>query len=289
MSFDTFLGLFGAVTGVVGLFFAYFFYKKSVRTKLLSIAYTDSIPLMVTFGEVKANYGGVATNALSRIYILLWNRGTAPIEASDFLSPIAFRASAPILTFGIHDKDAASDVTVNYEAHEVAINLLRPGEAITLIAETTSEAWGPDIRVEMKSADMSTFIAALHTTYPWVAGFLVAGLTLAIQLLILFIFREALFAGSEPAPFGPYKEDPGAMVLGMTAIGMLLALIAAFLAPPIIFGILARRVTRALMGRTVTPVAWRFSEFKLSAYLMQNQFKQFKKSMDTEFKKIAPS
>ncbi len=126
MSIDTFLGLFGAVTGLIGLFLAYYFYKKSVRTKVLAIAYTDPIPMMMTLGNVEVMYEGVAMSALSRVYFLLWNRGTSPIEASDFLSPITIAASAPILNLQIQDKDAAAAVTLDHKARSVSIDLLRP-------------------------------------------------------------------------------------------------------------------------------------------------------------------
>src|ERR1039457_5964053 len=102
MTIDTWLGLFGTISGLIGLFLAYYFYKKSIRTKVLAIAYTDPIPLMMTMGNVEVVYEGKAVSALSRVYVLFWNRGTAPIEASDFLSPIVITTSEPVLNLQIH-------------------------------------------------------------------------------------------------------------------------------------------------------------------------------------------
>jgi hypothetical protein len=138
MTIDTWLGLFGLLSGLVGSFLAYFFYKKSVRTKVLAIAYTDPIPLMMTLGDLEVVYEGKVLTALSRVYILLWNRGTAPIETSDFLAPIAITTFEPILNLQIHDKDAAVSAILDEKSHSISIGLLRPGEAITLVAEITS-------------------------------------------------------------------------------------------------------------------------------------------------------
>jgi hypothetical protein len=107
MSIDTWLGLFGTISGFIGLFLAYYFYKKSIRTKVLAISYTDAIPLMMTMGDLQVVYEGVSLRALSRVYVLFWNRGTSPIESGDFLAPIVISSSEPILNLQIHDKDAA--------------------------------------------------------------------------------------------------------------------------------------------------------------------------------------
>ena len=88
MSFETWLAIIGVVVGVLGIIVAYIFYRKTIRTKVLALAYTDPIPLVMTLGDITVEYMGVKIRALSRVYVLLWNRGTSPIEAQDFVAPI---------------------------------------------------------------------------------------------------------------------------------------------------------------------------------------------------------
>ncbi|WP_144441566.1 hypothetical protein [Bradyrhizobium sp. CCGE-LA001] len=286
MTLDTYLGLFGAATGLLGLFLAYYFYKKSVRTKVLAIAYTDPIPRMVTFGKQEVVYEGVLMRALSTVYLLLWNRGTAPIEASDFLSPVSITASKQVLNLRVHDKDAAADVTLNEDARTLTISLLRPGEAVTLIAEVTSENYTPDIKVEMKSADMSTFIAGIHSVYPP----LVAVLTFFILFSVEFAVLKDIIPEPGPTPtYFPFKEDPGALVFVATALLGMFVGVAALSIVPAICSFIAQKLTKAVLARTVTPVAWRFSKLKVSAVTMRTRLKQFRKFIDAEYKKIEPN
>jgi hypothetical protein len=289
MTIDTFLGIFGAATGVIGLFLAYYFYKRSIRTKVLAIAYTDPIPLMMTLGKMEVVYEGAAINALSRVYVLLWNRGTAPIEGSDFLSPVTISASAPILNLQIQDADAAASVRLDENARSVSINLLRPGEAVTLVAEVTSETYRPEIRVEMKSADMSTFISGFYSLYPSIAAFCVFILLLGAELAILNSLRDAFPASDPSLPYAPFKEDPGIIMFLATLLGVLLVTLAILAIIPFTIGAIVQRATKAFLDRTITPVAWRFFEFKVSAWTMRTRLKQFRKFIDAEYKKIAPT
>ncbi|MCA1431257.1 hypothetical protein I6F29_36025 [Bradyrhizobium sp. NBAIM16] len=289
MTIDTFLGLFGAVTGLLGLFLAYYFYKKSVRTKVLGIAYTSPIPLLTTLGDLKVTYEGASISALSRVYILFWNRGTAPVEAADFLSPIKLDASAPILNLQIQDKDAAAAATLNAAARELTIALLRPGEAITLVAEVTSDSYRPDIAIEMKSADMSTFTSCLHYIYPAVAAFLTLMALFALELLILYSFREAFPTPDASKTYFPFKEDPGLIVFMLATLGGMFAGLCVLAILPTIAAAIVGHITKTVVSKTITPVAWRFSEFNFSAMTMRPRLRQFKKFMDAEYKKIAPN
>jgi len=281
MSVDTALGVFGASTGVIGILLAYYFYKKSVRTKVLAIAYTDPIPRLLTVGDLQVAYEGELISALSSVYILLWNRGTAPIESSDFLSPVTFSASLPILNLQIQDKDPAAAVGLNEKTREVSIGLLRPGEAVTLVAEVASEAYRPDINVEMKSADMSAFISGLHFIYPSILSFLTFVFLLALEFFVLYIVKQTSVPYEPPPPFFPYSSDPGAFLL--------LGFVASLLIVPGICAVIVYRIARGFFAKTITPVAWKFSEFKVSALNMRVQLKQFRKVIDANYKKISPN
>ena len=235
MTIDTLLGLFGAATGLIGLFLAYYFYRKSIRTKVLAIAYTDPIPLMMTLGNLEVAYHGSSISALSRTYILFWNRGTAPIEASDFLSPIKVKASAPILKLEIHDKDAAASVTLDEHTRDLSISLLRPGEAITnpgmpntLVAELVSEGYRPDVSVEMKSSDMSTVTSGFHYLYPSLSGFFTFVIVYSAELMILFSLKNVIGRSNHhPLNFFPSSKPRNSFffmgaTIGLTLIGIIL-------------------------------------------------------------------
>src|SRR6478609_1622227 len=113
MTFDQALGAAGLVVGVVGIVLAVIFYRRTVRTKLLAIGVTSPSPLVFTTQDIVVDYMGHSIKALSRSYILFWNRGTAAIEHSDFLEPIKFSADAPMLTMEILDRDVASQVSLD--------------------------------------------------------------------------------------------------------------------------------------------------------------------------------
>jgi hypothetical protein len=289
MTIDTWLGLFGTLSGLVGLFLAYYFYKKSVRTKVLAISYTDPIPLMMTMGDLEVIYEGASLRALSRVYVLFWNRGTAPIEASDFLAPIAITTSEPILNLRVHEKDAAVAAVLDEKTNSMSIGLLRPGEAIALVAEVTSEAYQPDISVQMKSADMSTFISGFHSLYPSITAFCIALLLLGAKLATVSAWRDSFPATDPSYPYGPFKEDPGVLLFVATMTGVTLVTATILFIIPVTFGAIAQHITKRFLARTITPVAWKFFEFKVSAWTMRTRFKQFRKIIDAEYKKIAPN
>jgi hypothetical protein len=284
MTIDTWLGLFGTLSGTVGLFLAYYFYKRSVRTKVLAIAYTDPIPLMMTLGDIEVIYEGKALSALSRVYILFWNRGTAPIEASDFLAPIAITTFEPILNLQIHDKDAAVAAVLDEKSNSISIELLRPGEAITLVAEVTSEAYRPDINVQMKSADMSSFISGFRTMYPGFAGLFLAIILILAEGSAIFAWRSAT-----PAPLPGPLQDAGLFTFMLVGIAVVGAAVVVLGVAPILLGVVVQKLTRRFLARTTTPVAWNFFELKLSAWTMRIRLKDFRKFMDAEYKKIAPN
>jgi hypothetical protein len=278
MTIDTWLGLIGIITGIVGVVLAYVFYKKSVRTKVLAISYTNPIPLMITLGGLEVVYEGASIRALSRVYLLFWNRGTSPIEANDFLTPIEIAADKAILNLTIHDKDAAANVRLDEHAQTLSIDLLRPGEAITLVAEVTSDKYRPDVNVQMKSSDMSTFISAIRTLYPGLVGF-----GCAMAIIVAEMIAGVLSFPSEPPPgFTVYS------VSFLASIGLFAASIIAFFLPPLVIGAIASKIAQRFLSRATTPVAWNFFTFKQSAWTMRVKMKDFRKFMDAEYKKIAP-
>jgi hypothetical protein len=212
-----------------------------------------------------------------------------PIEANDFLSPVTISASAPILNLQIQDKDAAASATLNEHTRQISINLLRPGEAITIVAEVTSEAYRPEISVEMKSADMSSFISGFHSLYPSIVGFCVTLVALGVELALLHALSEGFPAPDTAYPYSPFKTDPGVVVYVITNLGLTIAAAIGVLFLPIIFGIVAQRMARQFLARKITPVAWKFFEFKVSAWTMGTRLRQFRKVIDAEYKKIAPN
>jgi hypothetical protein len=57
----------------------------------------------MTLGDITVEYMGGNISALSRVYVLLWNRGTSPIEAQDFVAPIQFKLNDQILKLEIYE------------------------------------------------------------------------------------------------------------------------------------------------------------------------------------------
>ena len=86
---DRMLAVLGLVSGLAGLWLAFYFYKKTIRTKVLAVAYTNPLPLMPPIADVGAYYLGAEQKSLSRVFVLFWNRGTAPIESDDFINAIS--------------------------------------------------------------------------------------------------------------------------------------------------------------------------------------------------------
>jgi hypothetical protein len=92
----------------------------------------------------------------SRVLLLLWNRGTAPIEKSDFVESIKVLPTSSILHVEAHEQNSAAAATVVNE--EISIELLRPNEAIIFSIDAIEPDFTPEISIVMKSADMSEFL-----------------------------------------------------------------------------------------------------------------------------------
>src|SRR6266542_1868716 len=97
MAVDRWLNIVGLIGTLVGLWLARYYYLKSVRSKRLAIAYTNPIPLMLPVEGVTVSYLGKEHSLLSRVFVLLWNRGPSPIEAADFIRPVTVRSADKVL------------------------------------------------------------------------------------------------------------------------------------------------------------------------------------------------
>jgi hypothetical protein len=158
MDLDRFLATLGVVVGLISIGVAYYFYRKTVRTKLLAYAYTKSVSLRLPdlYG-VPQNYLKGA-NEPSRAFVLFWNRGTSPIEGSDFVEPIKVLPTERILRIAAHEQDGAVASKVDNAHKTISIDLLRPGEAIIFLIDATDADYAPEISVVMKSAEMSVYL-----------------------------------------------------------------------------------------------------------------------------------
>lgn len=187
MNIDRWLAVAGLVGTVISLWLAYRFYIKTIRTKLLAIGYTKPVSLMLPVAELEATYNGRKIQKLSRMFVLLWNRGTAPIESDDLIAPIKLKNKGSVLLFEIQQKDAAASVILDEKGKQVWIELLRPGEAIVLKIDVAEENFRPDISVDMKSADMSVILGDRSFVSPEIASMATA-LVVAVLGVVLMDF-----------------------------------------------------------------------------------------------------
>lgn len=254
MTPDRILALLGIAIGLIGLFLAYYFYRRSVRTKVLGIAYTAAIPTITTAGRM-VTFEGHELSSLSRTLILFWNRGTAPIESSDFIEPIKVTASGPIIKLDIFEKDPAAAVNINTNTNTIDIPLLRPGEAALIHVDIANSIQPPSIDVKMKTAEMSAFLSSYRGLYPLFAR--AAAVICALALALYFTKRT----------LGPTFDDPldakGAF-LGMTISVIILVTSAGF-------GWATDKFMRAFLGRLVPRLPLKF--FRIQAWVRPKKVK----------------
>jgi hypothetical protein len=258
ISVDRFLTILSLIIAIFGIAFAFYFYRKSIRTKILAIAYTEPIPLLLTLENITVSYLGTNISSLSRVFILLWNKGTAPIESSDFIAPIEIMSNQQILKLEIHEKDAAVSANFNSQTNSIDIELLRPGGAITLIVQVTDDSYRPDLKIQMKSVEMSALVRGLRAGYPG------AFAVLAV-ICLAFIDGYYLYAHS-------YIPDPPSLnkfLIGCAAIGGV----------PFLFGAIVYFLTTKLILRSTSPVAWRFFQVQMSAWQNRIKWNEIKKKI----------
>jgi len=114
------------------------------------VAYNGAFPLMLSVPGVTVSYLGSPRTALSRTNILFWNRGTSPIEESDFVVPIAFQ-DVGIITIEVLRKDPMAIASV--EGRTLKIILLRPSEAIVVKIEQEN-FYRPNLVMSTKTTNM---------------------------------------------------------------------------------------------------------------------------------------
>jgi hypothetical protein len=177
------IGIAGVAVGLVGIIAAIYFYKKTIRTKILSVAYTKIVAPLPSVPGVHKTYKGAAAEELSRAFFLLWNTGTAPIEKDDFVSPIEVKDGAVILDIEIFEKDPLVQATVDNTNHTVSVDLLRPNEAMIVRVDAHKDAYQLDLSINMKSTDMTTvlkydraFVAIAILAAIFVIAWLVVGI-----------------------------------------------------------------------------------------------------------------
>jgi hypothetical protein len=204
MNVDRWLAIAGLLLGIGGIVAAYVFYVKTIRTKLLAIAYTQPVSLLLPVDDVPASYRKKAEEP-SRVFLLFWNRGTSPIEKSDFVEPIKVLPRDRILRIRAHEKDAAVAATIDETDMSIAIELLRPGEAIIFLVDAMDADYTPDIPVVMKSPEMSVFLRSAPTEQ---RNIFAGAAAIATYLSLAAIATWSLFAFGLVSPLPPAGSGP---------------------------------------------------------------------------------
>jgi hypothetical protein len=147
---DRWLAVAGLLVATCACVLAYYFYRKTVLSKLLAIAYTVPVPIIVSDPSSQIS----ESTSLNRNFVLLWNKGTSPITESDFTKPIVIENSANVRGAFIFEQDVASAVEIDQKSKDIRVKLLRPNEAaIVEIVEVTGSSLA--LAIQMVSADMS--------------------------------------------------------------------------------------------------------------------------------------
>lgn len=181
------------VVAICACLLAYYFYRKTVLSKLLAIAYTVPVPVIVADRSARLP----DSTLLNRNFVLLWNKGTSPITEADFTKPILIENSANIQEAFIFEQDVASAIEIDPKSKDIRVKLLRPNEAaiVEIVAATGSSL---ALTVQMVSADMSISYQRRRRIPE---GFIIPVqllLTLGIPIVMFAILN--LFAHTEPSP-----------------------------------------------------------------------------------------
>jgi hypothetical protein len=127
---------------------------------------------------------------------------------------------------------------------------------------------------------MSTFISGFHSLCPSLVAFVVVFALLSV---------EAVLSYATVRVSSQYDPTQTPLMAGLWAAMALLVGVVVYGAIPVAMGFFAQRLTKTFLSRTITPVAWKFFEFKVSAWTMRVRLKDFRRIMDAEYKKIAPN
>jgi hypothetical protein len=191
MNVDRLIGIVGIVIGALGVLVAIFvplyFYRKSLRPKVLIFANTMPVPISIgdrpslPFSDTKL-----------RSFLLLWNNGSAPIVEGDFVRPISIDKPKEVTEIKIFRKDAATALQVENNSREIQVKLLRPNEAVVLeIISGTSEELS--LSIEMMSADMSSFFRRGRRIPQSLDAIISTLVHLSLGLIVFLIFKYVNF------------------------------------------------------------------------------------------------
>jgi hypothetical protein len=248
LGIDRWLGIFGAVFGALGIFAAYYFYRKTVRSKVLSISYSKPVPLLASHPAVQAVFRGVAVDALSMSLFLFWNTGSAPIEPSDFIEPVKLKNPDKVIDVSILDKDVAADAVIDTVNRHIEVKILRPNEAIIFRVLAADEAYQPDLGVVMKATDMSSFLRVNRSRIP---------IATATTFAVLIIFCIGFYIDY-------FKVVPQTGFLDIQRLVATVA-IAAVLILTIGFAWLINSFLVRTIRGTTPPVVWKYFQLQSAA------------------------
>jgi hypothetical protein len=194
-------------------------------------------------------------------------------EIHDNIVPIEIKSNQQILNLEIYEKDAAVSANLSSQRDRIEIELLCPGEAITLIALVTDDSYRPDLRIQMKSAEMSTFTRGMRAAYPNLFALITVLCVVAIE--VYYVRNLALQVVTETPP----QSLDWNQTIELIVIPLIVVII------PILLGAIVITLAKKLIARSTSPVAWRFFQTKLSALTGRQHWKDFKKKIDAATKK----
>jgi hypothetical protein len=270
MNVDRWLGVLGLIGTVLSLALAYYFYVKSIRTKVLAIAYAGPISLLPATPDtpnLRHLYRDKEVTKLSRVLVLFWNKGTAPIESTDFIAPIEVQPRESIVGLRIVEKDPAASVTVDEAAMRISIGLLRPGEAVIFEVDAAKDAFKPSIPISMKSSDMSRFLRVPGFFFPVLAAILTSGLIwMATGYDVgsrLISVLEQMYGDTPAAVWGPvFLFTLGIMLYSAAAMGI-----------GLLVGWIVKRIYMSRSGS-----ASRFFDMQMKMMGVRSAWKQMRKA-----------
>jgi hypothetical protein len=153
---DRTLGLIGLFLGLLSLMYAVHTHRQSRNPKrlvydtgptfALAKVYDPGLPIAMT-------YEGIVTNAVYRTLVLVWNRGSSPIEKFDILRPmhITWTPEAPVVSAGIIAKDSGTAVTLlrENEALYLDMTLVRANEACLIYLDSVHKPATLTMQIEL--------------------------------------------------------------------------------------------------------------------------------------------
>jgi hypothetical protein len=264
ITLDRVLGVLGLITGIIGIWLARHYYIKSIRKKLLAISFTNPLPLMLPVEGVQVLYNNHPEAALSRVYILFWNKGTEAIEQSDFLRPITFKSQEKILSISVDDKDAAASGDLHPAEKYISIKLLRPNEAIVLRVDARDPEYRPDIVVDMKSLDMSSALKSRRAALPNALSAMIAAIPLVVGVYLINAFELKALSPNTWLYVASF-------IVIFVAIAFCIGL----------FGMYSEQFLTSLVRQATPSVVWRYLERQKSLGAALRHWRFLKESVDS--------